>query len=83
MDRTSTTDIASATAMASTTGTTSTTDMASTTGTTSAPDAWEELVTSALLGTARRTPPGIEPGPGAPVALLDAAAVEICLLYTS
>ncbi|MFG2801472.1 DUF5691 domain-containing protein [Streptomyces pseudovenezuelae] len=50
--------------------------MASTTGTASAPDAWEELVTSALLGTARRTPPGIEPGPGAPVALLDAAAVE-------
>ncbi|MFJ4202613.1 DUF5691 domain-containing protein [Streptomyces sviceus] len=43
---------------------------------TSAPDVWEELVTSALLGTARRTPPGIEPGPEAPVALLDAAAVE-------
>ncbi|MFF1303040.1 DUF5691 domain-containing protein [Streptomyces sp. NPDC058307] len=43
---------------------------------TSAPDAWEELVTSALLGTARRTPPGVAPGPEAPVALLDAAAVE-------
>lgn len=41
-----------------------------------APDAWEELVTSALLGTARRTPPGFAPGPEAPVALLDAAAVE-------
>ncbi|MEU9171829.1 DUF5691 domain-containing protein [Streptomyces sp. NPDC048420] len=40
-----------------------------------APDAWEELVTSALLGTARRTPPGVTPGPEAPVALLDAAAV--------
>ncbi|MFI0543632.1 DUF5691 domain-containing protein [Streptomyces sp. WSLK1-3] len=43
---------------------------------TSAPDAWEELVTSALLGTARRTPPGVASGPDAPVALLDAAAVE-------
>ena len=41
-----------------------------------APDAWEELVTSALLGTARRTPPGVAPGADAPVALLDAAAVE-------
>lgn len=41
-----------------------------------APDAWEGLVTSALLGTARRTPPGVAPGPEAPVALLDAAAVE-------
>ncbi|MFK4101445.1 DUF5691 domain-containing protein [Streptomyces sp. NPDC019531] len=40
-----------------------------------APDAWEELVTSALLGTARRTPPGLASGPEAPVALLDAAAV--------
>ncbi|WP_408056040.1 DUF5691 domain-containing protein [Streptomyces luteolifulvus] len=37
-----------------------------------APSAWEELVTAALLGTERRTPPGRE----APVALLDAAAVE-------
>ncbi|WP_328749809.1 DUF5691 domain-containing protein [Streptomyces sp. NBC_00285] len=41
-----------------------------------APDAWEELVTSALLGTARRTPPGLAPGPEAPMALLDAAAEE-------
>ncbi|MDQ1068172.1 DUF5691 domain-containing protein [Streptomyces canus] len=40
------------------------------------PDAWEELVTSALLGTARRPPPGVAPGSEAPVALLDAAAVE-------
>ncbi|MER7401943.1 DUF5691 domain-containing protein [Streptomyces sp. NPDC000070] len=43
---------------------------------------WEGLVTTALLGTDRRTPPGTShgtgPGPGseAPVALLDAAAVE-------
>ncbi|MFE0249673.1 DUF5691 domain-containing protein [Streptomyces sp. NPDC059010] len=40
------------------------------------PSAWEELVTAALLGTDRRTPPGCEPGREAPVALLDAAAVE-------
>ncbi|MEU6911988.1 DUF5691 domain-containing protein [Streptomyces olindensis] len=38
--------------------------------------AWEGLVTTALLGTDRRTPPGSAPGPDAPVALLDAAAVE-------
>ncbi|MEU3252800.1 DUF5691 domain-containing protein [Streptomyces sp. NPDC006997] len=37
---------------------------------------WEELVTTALLGTERRTPPGTAPGREAPVALLDAAAVE-------
>nr|WP_217168815.1 DUF5691 domain-containing protein [Streptomyces sp. AC512_CC834] len=37
---------------------------------------WEELVTSALLGTDRRTPPGGEAGPGAAAALLDAAAAE-------
>ncbi|MEU2271335.1 hypothetical protein ABZ568_33920, partial [Streptomyces olindensis] len=37
--------------------------------------AWEGLVTTALLGTDRRTPPGTAPGPDAPVALLDAAAV--------
>ncbi|MDW4904852.1 DUF5691 domain-containing protein [Streptomyces sp. ADMS] len=37
---------------------------------------WEELVTAALLGTERRTPPGCPPGRQAPVALLDAAAVE-------
>lgn len=41
-----------------------------------APGAWEELVTAALLGTDRRTPPGTEPGREAPVALLDAAAAE-------
>ncbi|MGY6025599.1 DUF5691 domain-containing protein [Streptomyces spinosirectus] len=40
------------------------------------PGAWEELVTTALLGTERRTPPGGAPGREAPVALLDAAAVE-------
>ncbi|MFJ9148089.1 DUF5691 domain-containing protein [Streptomyces sp. NPDC102270] len=51
-------------------------DRTSATAKPSASDAWEELVTSALLGTARRTPPGIPPGPEAPVALLDAAAVE-------
>ncbi|MEG8276960.1 DUF5691 domain-containing protein [Streptomyces sp. AHA2] len=37
---------------------------------------WEGLVTTALLGTDRRTPPGTAPGRDAPVALLDAAAVE-------
>ncbi|WP_189229071.1 DUF5691 domain-containing protein [Streptomyces flaveolus] len=40
------------------------------------PGAWEDLVTSALLGTQRRTPRGCEPGRDAPAALLDAAAVE-------
>ncbi|MFF4866121.1 DUF5691 domain-containing protein [Streptomyces sp. NPDC001231] len=38
--------------------------------------AWEELVTTALLGTDRRTPPGGTPGRTAPMALLDAAAVQ-------
>ncbi|MEU4483859.1 DUF5691 domain-containing protein [Streptomyces purpurascens] len=38
--------------------------------------AWEGLVTTALLGTDRRTPPGTGPGPEAPVALLDTAATE-------
>ncbi|MFB9352774.1 hypothetical protein ACFFUA_36180, partial [Streptomyces heliomycini] len=42
---------------------------------TSLPDSWEELVTTALLGTDRRTPAGSVPGPDAPSALLDAAAV--------
>lgn len=37
---------------------------------------WEELVTTALLGTDRRTPPGAVSGREAPVALLDAAAME-------
>ncbi|GKQ34386.1 DUF5691 domain-containing protein [Streptomyces sp. A012304] len=40
------------------------------------PPAWEDLVTAALLGTDRRTPPGITPGRSAPTALLDAAAAE-------
>lgn len=39
------------------------------------PDSWEELVTTALLGTDRRTPAGSAPGADAPSALLDAAAV--------
>ncbi|MGW0612973.1 DUF5691 domain-containing protein [Streptomyces sp. NPDC002788] len=37
---------------------------------------WEGLVTTALLGTDRRTPPGTAPGQDAATALLDAAAVE-------
>ncbi len=37
---------------------------------------WEELVTVALLGTARRTPSGMTARRDAPTALLDAAAVE-------
>ncbi|MGY3203581.1 DUF5691 domain-containing protein [Streptomyces sp. TE5632] len=41
----------------------------------SLPGAWEDLVTTALLGTDRRTPAGAAPGAGAPKALLDAAAV--------
>ncbi|MFG2572796.1 DUF5691 domain-containing protein [Streptomyces sp. NPDC048481] len=40
------------------------------------PPPWEDLVTAALLGTDRRTPPGSAPGHGAPSALLDAAAAE-------
>lgn len=40
------------------------------------PAAWEDLVTAALLGTDRRTPPGAAPGRNAPTALLDAAAAE-------
>ncbi|MFH0516718.1 DUF5691 domain-containing protein [Streptomyces sp. M41] len=42
----------------------------------SAPPAWEDLVTTALLGTDRRPPPDRPPGREAPVALLDAAAME-------
>ncbi|WP_328424446.1 DUF5691 domain-containing protein [Streptomyces sp. NBC_00443] len=42
----------------------------------SPPSAWEELVTAALLGTDRRTPPGCAPGQEAPLVLLDTAAVE-------
>lgn len=41
-----------------------------------AQDIWEELVTAALLGTERRTPPGAAPGREAPVVLLDAAATQ-------
>lgn len=41
-----------------------------------AQDIWEELVTTALLGTERRTPPGAAPGREAPVVLLDAAATQ-------
>ncbi|MED7822131.1 DUF5691 domain-containing protein [Streptomyces chiangmaiensis] len=37
---------------------------------------WDELVTVALLGTGRRTPPWLPPGRDAPTALLDLAAVE-------
>ncbi|GGZ90296.1 DUF5691 domain-containing protein [Streptomyces echinoruber] len=43
---------------------------------TTAAGAWEELVTAALLGTDRRTPAGCPPGPKAPAALLDTAAVQ-------
>ncbi|MDX2525659.1 DUF5691 domain-containing protein [Streptomyces europaeiscabiei] len=55
--------------------------MTSTSGTSSATAttaglAWEELVTTALLGTDRRAPTVPVPGREAPVALLDAAAVE-------
>lgn len=41
----------------------------------SLPDVWEDLVTTALLGTDRRTPAGSASGANAPAALLDAAAV--------
>ncbi|MFF3936145.1 DUF5691 domain-containing protein [Streptomyces phaeofaciens] len=40
------------------------------------PTTWDELLTAALLGTDRRTPPGATPGRAAPAALLDAAAAE-------
>ncbi len=40
----------------------------------SLPDDWEELVATAMLGTDRRTPAGVGPGPRAATALLDAAA---------
>ena len=49
---------------------------------TPAPDAWEELVTAALLGTERRTPPAAASGREAPVALLDAAARRLALLLS-
>lgn len=54
--------------------------LSSTDGTTGsgAESPWEGLVTSALLGTDRRTPPAeiMTPGRDAPVALLDAAALH-------
>ncbi|MER5602841.1 hypothetical protein ABT085_38050, partial [Streptomyces sp. NPDC002265] len=43
---------------------------------TPAPGSWEDLVTTALLGTDRRTPALSVPGRAAPAALLDAAAVQ-------
>ncbi|MFI6083083.1 DUF5691 domain-containing protein [Streptomyces sp. NPDC051217] len=47
-------------------------------GATAGTTSWEELVTSALLGTDRRTPPAdvMASGQDAPVALLDAAALH-------
>ncbi|MEU6607854.1 DUF5691 domain-containing protein [Streptomyces shenzhenensis] len=59
--------------------TTDTTDATLAAGTVNArgtADVWEDLVTTALLGTDRRPPAGGAPGRAAPVALLDAAAVE-------
>ncbi|MGW2511048.1 DUF5691 domain-containing protein [Streptomyces scopuliridis] len=60
------------------TDTTRTIDPAGSTGTTRVTTPWEGLVTSALLGTERRTPPAeiLAPGKEAPVALLDAAALH-------
>ncbi|MFD3912105.1 DUF5691 domain-containing protein [Streptomyces sp. NPDC058603] len=60
------------------TDTTRTIDPAGPTGTTRVTTPWEGLVTSALLGTERRTPPAeiLAPGKEAPVALLDAAALH-------
>ncbi|MET9501229.1 DUF5691 domain-containing protein [Streptomyces sp. NPDC006622] len=46
------------------------------TGTGTASASWEEIVAVALLGTDRRTPPGVAPGRAASSALLDAAAAE-------
>lgn len=64
--------------MTSTTATAATTAASGTTRTARATTPWEELVTSALLGTDRRTPPAelMAPGRDAPVALLDAAALH-------
>ncbi|MGW6141939.1 DUF5691 domain-containing protein [Streptomyces sp. NPDC055140] len=52
------------------------TSTSTSTSTTAIGDPWEELVTVALLGTDRRTPPGHSTGADAPTALLDAAAVQ-------
>ncbi|KAF4410035.1 hypothetical protein GCU69_05995, partial [Streptomyces lycii] len=38
--------------------------------------AWDELVGAALVGTERRTPPGVPPGQDPAAALLDAAAAD-------
>ncbi|MFJ5835664.1 DUF5691 domain-containing protein [Streptomyces shenzhenensis] len=59
-----------------TTDTADTTDAAGTVNARGTADVWEDLVTTALLGTDRRPPAGGAPGRAAPVALLDAAAVE-------
>nr|WSX22409.1 DUF5691 domain-containing protein [Streptomyces tubercidicus] len=75
---TSATSIASATSAASTAPTTSPAPAVSTpTTSASAPTPWSELLSAALLGTERRTPPvAARPGQGAAAALLDAAAVS-------
>ncbi|MGW6746615.1 hypothetical protein ACWGDX_38755, partial [Streptomyces sp. NPDC055025] len=78
---TSTTDTNSATGTSSATDTNSPTGTSGTTGPTGArggTTAWEGLVTAALLGTDRRTPPAeiMAPGQDAPAALLDAAALH-------
>ncbi|MYW43796.1 hypothetical protein GT346_10745, partial [Streptomyces sp. SID161] len=44
-------------------------------GTTTSESTWEELVTTALLGTDRRSPAHAPSDRPAPLALLDAAAV--------
>lgn len=60
------------------TGTSSTTGTNHATGTNRASTVWEGLVTSALLGTDRRTPPAeiMTPGKEGSAALLDAAALH-------
>ncbi|GAB2778173.1 DUF5691 domain-containing protein [Streptomyces chlorus] len=60
-----------------TAGSTDTSDVSSSAASSgsSLPDVWEDLVTTALLGTDRRTPAGSASGANAPAALLDAAAV--------
>ncbi|WP_326810869.1 DUF5691 domain-containing protein [Streptomyces scopuliridis] len=64
--------------MTDTTRTIDPVDPAGSTGTTRVAAPWEGLVTSALLGTERRTPPAeiLAPGKEAPAALLDAAALH-------
>ncbi|MFJ8072628.1 DUF5691 domain-containing protein [Streptomyces sp. NPDC096176] len=69
-----------ATTTAGTTATTTAGASSTTTGaaSTAGSSPWEELVTSALLGTDRRTPPAgtVPAGKDAPLALLDAAALH-------